>query len=479
MDNENQNNNGLQKAASGAKKVAKVAKAGAQAASGNIKPLLKIVIPVLFFITFGIFIFTILFTAWLFAPKDDGLSSFESDKEIETEKFRQGIVDTVVDAYEEADKDCRDRIDKMYKESKKGYDGSEYKVVDPLENASIMQNEIYKVYAMFSVYKDREYLIEKAANPDMEMQDEAELYDIKDLKKMLKDKSDKLLIIQETRDVSYEYETVWDEELQQNVIDETKEPKTYCRFTYTITVKPIDTVGPSIFGLQDLTNTTDASIPQEARINEVETAGKKVQSLNEIFEGVLNEYSGSVGENGYKANKYNTGGKDLSDAIEKYTIPSDKINFSVTQKMAVPLGGSYRYSGSSQADFGWRIHPIKKKMVFHTGIDIGAGEGIPIYSVANGYVVAIGTNDSYGNYIIVYHGEINGTYYFTTYNHMLNPSVREVGDFVDTNTLLGRVGSTGLSTGNHLHFEVRTAVKDGNSYKFSFVNPELFIDVRK
>lgn len=90
----------------------------------------------------------------------------------------------------------------------------------------------------------------------------------------------------------------------------------------------------------------------------------------------------------------------------------------------------------------------------HNGTDFVPGGGTPIVSIAKGVVVQAGMNGCYGNSVTIAH-TINGTYVESLYGHMgSSPSVY-VGQVVDVGTYLGPVGTTGCSTGNHLHLEIR------------------------
>ena len=101
--------------------------------------------------------------------------------------------------------------------------------------------------------------------------------------------------------------------------------------------------------------------------------------------------------------------------------------------------------------FGWRENPLLASgaLEFHNGIDFGAVTGTPVKSVAAGTVTYAEYHQYGGLRIVVDHG--NGTE--TTYNHLSEIHV-EVGQWVDVNTVIGAIGSTGNSTGPHLHFEV-------------------------
>ena len=100
--------------------------------------------------------------------------------------------------------------------------------------------------------------------------------------------------------------------------------------------------------------------------------------------------------------------------------------------------------------FAGRIHPITGKPQHHTGTDIRAAKNTEIYSAKSGIVITSTYNSSYGNYVVVSHG--NGV--STLYAHMNSRAV-SVGDSVSQGQVIGYVGTTGSSTGYHLHYEVR------------------------
>ena len=105
-----------------------------------------------------------------------------------------------------------------------------------------------------------------------------------------------------------------------------------------------------------------------------------------------------------------------------------------------PLPGYYRLTSL----FGYRIHPITGKAHSHTGIDIPAPGGTPIQACKSGQVVTSAYHYSYGNYVVIDHGNGNST----LYAHMSSRAVSQ-------GQTIGYVGTTGSSTGNHLHLEVR------------------------
>jgi len=100
--------------------------------------------------------------------------------------------------------------------------------------------------------------------------------------------------------------------------------------------------------------------------------------------------------------------------------------------------------------YGNRIHPITKKPNNHTGIDVPASAGTNIYAAKSGVVTTSTYNRSYGNYVVVSHSDGSST----LYAHMSKRNAT-VGKTVKQGAVIGYVGTTGSSTGNHLHFEVR------------------------
>ncbi|HUU06406.1 MAG TPA: TonB family protein [Patescibacteria group bacterium] len=114
--------------------------------------------------------------------------------------------------------------------------------------------------------------------------------------------------------------------------------------------------------------------------------------------------------------------------------------------------------------FGKRLNPYTKKEEFHPGIDILAKKGAPVLSAASGTVTASEFNEQDGNRIVIDHG--NG--YTSAYHHLDSREVK-VGDNVTKGQLIGKVGSSGVSTGPHLHFEIRCDNDPRNP--FDFIGP--------
>ena len=127
-------------------------------------------------------------------------------------------------------------------------------------------------------------------------------------------------------------------------------------------------------------------------------------------------------------------------------ISSGQVSFDPGSGWQWPVPGYYTITST----FGNRIHPITGRPNNHTGTDIGAPGGTPIQAARGGVVTISTYHYSYGNYVVVQHD--NGI--STLYAHMNSRAVSE-GDVVSQGQVLGYVGTTGSSTGNHLHLEFR------------------------
>ncbi len=120
------------------------------------------------------------------------------------------------------------------------------------------------------------------------------------------------------------------------------------------------------------------------------------------------------------------------------------------------------YRGVVTSSYGYRVHPITGNYSFHNGVDLAVSQGTPIYASRSGYVSTATYNYVYGYYVTINH--MDG--YSTLYGHMTNYTVSE-GEYVTQGQVIGYVGSTGYSTGPHLHFTIY--------YNGSTVNPMEYI----
>ena len=121
------------------------------------------------------------------------------------------------------------------------------------------------------------------------------------------------------------------------------------------------------------------------------------------------------------------------------------------------------WSQHVSSEFGWRIHPITGKEKFHNGIDIALPTGTEVHASSSGTVIQSYYSESAGNYVVVQ----DETGYTAHYMHLNSRSVA-VGDVIKHGEIIGTVGSTGNSTGPHLHF----GVKDNTG---EWINPRFVL----
>ena len=175
-------------------------------------------------------------------------------------------------------------------------------------------------------------------------------------------------------------------------------------------------------------NLTDEYLANEA---EEEALRKEIMEAQAAYEAAL---SAEEAERLAQQNQNNVAGSGSTSNV----TPS-------TSGFISPLpGGAY-----VTCAYGWRIHPTWGDRRFHYGVDLAASQGTPIYAIAAGTVTTATYGDANGYYVSISHG--NG--YGSVYCHMTNYIV-SVGDSVSQGQVIGYVGSTGWSTGPHLHFEI-------------------------
>jgi len=176
------------------------------------------------------------------------------------------------------------------------------------------------------------------------------------------------------------------------------------------------------------------------------------------------------------AAKYSS--KNYSDTAYRYTNNKNKTRYydskgKCIQKAFLKSPLNYKRITSY---FGSRYHPIAKKTRFHNGVDYAASYGTPVEASADGTIIhrgwkgghptVNGKKGGYGNTIMIRHG--NG--YKTLYGHLSSYGKYRVGDRVKQHDIIGYVGSTGLSTGNHLHYTIYLHNKAINPLKLKNVS---------
>ncbi len=150
----------------------------------------------------------------------------------------------------------------------------------------------------------------------------------------------------------------------------------------------------------------------------------------------------------------------LGDLINKTTKKSSSTITKVTGGFLRPV------SGPVTSPFGTRMHPIFKRKITHTGVDLGMPMGSPVKAANSGKVIYTGWYGGYGKVVIIDHGKVNGVPVTTLYAHLSSYRVSN-GVSVYKGQIIANVGSTGYSTGPHLHFEVRENGRPVNPSKYA------------
>ena len=223
----------------------------------------------------------------------------------------------------------------------------------------------------------------------------------------------------------------------------------------------------------------------ESQRSELQSKKAHLDAQNSQMRAKQNELNSSVAAAQMSAAEAQQAQKDAQAAIE-----SDEMNYEAVkkriQKMIAAAAASKptlsftgficplkSYSRIS-SEYGWRKNPVTGVNKLHAGTDFAAPGGTPIYAAASGYVQVAGwSSGGYGNYVIIYHGKMSdGNQYSTLYGHMRSVAT-SAGKYVQQGEVIGYVGSTGNSTGNHLHLEVWKGGSKANA-----VNPRGYIPMK-
>ena len=222
----------------------------------------------------------------------------------------------------------------------------------------------------------------------------------------------------------------------------------------------------------------------EAEKAELQSQKSELDSQNAQMKGKQSELNNSI-----SAAKLSAAEAQAAQQKAQAAIESDEMNYEAVKKeiqkliaaasaskpqlsfsgFACPLKSYSRIS----SEYGWRKNPVSGVNKLHAGIDFAAAGGTPIYAAASGYVQVAGwSTGGYGNYVIIYHGKMSdGNTYSTLYAHMRSVAT-SAGKYVKQGELIGYVGTTGNSTGNHLHLEVWKGGSKANA-----VNPRSYIPI--
>lgn len=137
-------------------------------------------------------------------------------------------------------------------------------------------------------------------------------------------------------------------------------------------------------------------------------------------------------------------------SVKEFWRIADSMQMTIEELTDYPVIFPIKNPQRISSGFGMRYHPVYKKRRFHTGIDIPGTKGTPVYATGNGIVFRKGYCSGYGNYIEIKHA--GG---FRSFYAHLSKTLVNKGDTVNIATQIACVGNTGVSTGCHLHYEIR------------------------
>ena len=223
----------------------------------------------------------------------------------------------------------------------------------------------------------------------------------------------------------------------------------------------------------------------ESQRSELQSKKADLDAQNSQMRAKQSELNSSVAAAQMSAAEAQQAQKDAQAAIE-----SDEMNYEAVKKQIQKLIAAAAASKPTlsftgficplksysriSSEYGWRKNPVTGVNKLHAGTDFAAPGGTPIYAAASGYVQVAGwSSGGYGNYVIIYHGKMSdGNQYSTLYGHMRSVAT-SAGKYVQQGEIIGYVGSTGNSTGNHLHLEVWKGGSKANA-----VNPRGYIPMK-
>lgn len=199
---------------------------------------------------------------------------------------------------------------------------------------------------------------------------------------------------------------------------------------------------------QDKADLETARQEQQSAKEEQEAAKANLKSQEAEVDALISQISSQEDQ----VEKAHAQLQAAAAAVDKEIAAAEKELAAQISNVVSESGFMWPLSGYNTLSslFGSRVHPVTGKANNHTGIDIPAPSGTSIKAAKSGVVTTSTYNSSYGNYVVVSHSD--GT--STLYAHMVRRGVSK-GQTVSQGQTIGYVGTTGSSTGNHLHFEVR------------------------
>ena len=194
----------------------------------------------------------------------------------------------------------------------------------------------------------------------------------------------------------------------------------------------------------------------QAKMVQLETLGERVSGLAGLNPGDIKSSMGSggalVGSRSLTMEELQATLADLDkltdQRVDLMTVMESRLFDQKIKKLMLPTQQPVA-GGILGSSFGWRIDPVNGQSALHTGLDFPSGQGTPIVAAAGGVVLVQEYHSTYGNMVEIDHGND----LVTRYAHASRVFVKK-GDLVKRGQKIAEVGSTGRSTGSHLHFEV-------------------------
>ncbi|OJV76371.1 MAG: hypothetical protein BGO34_00580 [Bacteroidia bacterium 44-10] len=160
---------------------------------------------------------------------------------------------------------------------------------------------------------------------------------------------------------------------------------------------------------------------------------------------------------------------ELAYSATEFRGIADSMQMTIEELCDYPVIFPIKKPSRISSGFGMRYHPIYKVRKFHTGIDIPKMKGTPVYATGNGEVVRKGYCSGYGYYIEIEHaGDFR-----SFYAHLSKTTVN-IGDTVSIATQIACVGNSGISTGSHLHYEIRKGKRYLNPAEWCYCLIEIW-----
>jgi murein DD-endopeptidase MepM/ murein hydrolase activator NlpD len=221
---------------------------------------------------------------------------------------------------------------------------------------------------------------------------------------------------------------------------------------YSYTTRADDVVDDTVQSLASRCVVTQASIATLNRVNHSANIGQRTLLLPTVPGIFVPQSPQSDMERLLLSARDDSAAAEISvNGVGYLFFPGD--DFSPTERAFFFSGGRFLFplrAYTVTSRFGSRVSPISGTVRFHGGLDLAAPMGTDVYASAAGLVLECGANDVYGNFVIVRHEDS----WTSLYGHLSVVTARQ-GERITAGTIIGRVGSTGQSTGPHLHFELR------------------------